>query len=194
VARYAYMRVSTGMQDHQSQKHVLKKAYKGYDEWYEDTGTGRKTQPNLKLLLARCKKGDVIVISAFDRLGRNTKEVISIADKLKQRGVTLVSIKEKVDLNSPAGNMLFQAMCMVAEFESSHTAERIKSGLMAAKERGVEFGRPLHSLDKDWKKAMVYAKRLRKKETPYREIQTRLYENRGIHMSIGTLHRYLVEI
>lgn len=191
MARYAYMRVSTGVQDHHAQRHVLKKYFKKYDEWYEDTGTGRKTQPDLKLLLARVKKGDEIVISAFDRLGRNTKEVIAIVDKLKKKGVFLTSIKEKVDLTSAAGNMIFQTMCMVAEFESSHISERIKCGLEAAKERGVTLGARKIIETKEGKKAISYSRKLREKGYTLREIKQKVKDAKDFNISLGSLIKYL---
>ena len=153
---YGYIRVSTEYQDHDSQRNLISKQYK-VKKWCEDVGTGRIIQKNLSLLINKTKKGDTIIISAFDRLGRNAKEVISVVEKLKSKNVSLISINEKVDLTSSAGNLVFQMMCSVAEFEASMVSDRVKSGLDAAKKRGIQLGKPRLDKNKDYKKALNYA-------------------------------------
>jgi len=45
------------------------------------------------------------------------------------------------DLTSPQGKLFVSLMAVLAEFERDLLHERVKSGIAAAQERGVQFGR-----------------------------------------------------
>jgi len=45
------------------------------------------------------------------------------------------------DLTSPQGKLFASLMAALAEFERDLLRERVKSGIAAARERGVQFGR-----------------------------------------------------
>jgi DNA invertase Pin-like site-specific DNA recombinase len=187
MAIYAYIRVSTDQQDHHSQIQKINKSYK-IDKWYEDTGSGRFTQPKLMNLISSVQKGDTIVVYGFDRLGRNTAQVLYVAEQLRYKEVKLISIRENIDLCSPAGNFVFQMMCSVAEFELSLTRERVTAGIEAARKRGVKLGRPKNSENKkDYDKAIRMAKKLRKRGYSYRAIQTEVKSKINVKLSLGDL-------
>ena len=57
-------------------------------------------------------------------------------------GIDFVSVTEAVDTSLPAGEMLFQMIGAVAQFERSLIAERVKSGLANARANGKVLGRP----------------------------------------------------
>lgn len=188
---FGYIRVSTDMQDYAAQRSaILRRAE--IDEWVEDTGTGKVTQPNLLRLMKKAKRSDEIIVYAFDRLGRNTASVIEIVEGFKRRGTSVISIREGIDINSAAGNMVFQMMCSIAEFEATIISDRVRQGLHAARERGIRLGKPsiLESNPKA-KEALEYAASLREKGMPYRRIRDRLEIEKGFSASYGVIQKYL---
>jgi len=189
--RYGYVRISTDLQEYNAQKQGISSKYV-IDEWVEDTGTGRVTQPNLSRLIYRAKAGDEIVVYAFDRLGRNTQAVIGIANTLRNRNVGIISIREGIDLNSPSGNMVFQMMCSIAEFEASLIADRVRAGLKAAKERGVKLGRKRLDANAEAIPFLDMAKSWRKEGKSLRAINA-LIQSRGGKISYGALQKYLAD-
>lgn len=186
--RYGYVRVSTDMQEYAAQKNAISSRFQ-IDEWIEDTGTGKITQPNLAALLSTVKANDEIVVYAFDRLGRKTQQVLSIAEDLKKKGVGIVSIREGIDMMSPSGNMVFQMMCSIAEFEASLIADRVRAGMKSAKDRGVILGPKKLATKADKIPYLEMAKALRKEGKSYRFIQKTIRSHGG-ELSYGTIHNY----
>ena len=84
----------------------------------------------------------------LDRLGRSLAELISIVEQLKARGVALLSLEEKIDTSSAAGELIFHVFGAIAHFERRLIAERTKDGIAAARARGKVPGRQPVDLDK----------------------------------------------
>jgi DNA invertase Pin-like site-specific DNA recombinase len=55
---------------------------------------------------------------------------------LKQRGIALLSLEEKIDTSSAAGELVFHVFGAIAHFERRLIAERTKDGIAAARVRG----------------------------------------------------------
>src|SRR5919206_815799 len=68
-------------------------------------------------------------------------------DQLKARGIGLVSLEEKIDTSSAAGELVFHVFGAIAHFERRLIAERTKDGIAAARARGKRPGR--RPLDRD---------------------------------------------
>ena len=85
---------------------------------------------------------DVVVVSKFDRFARSLKTLISGLELCRAFGIDFVSGTEAVDTPLPAGEMLFQMIGAVAQFERSLISERVKSGLDHARKNGQILGRP----------------------------------------------------
>jgi DNA invertase Pin-like site-specific DNA recombinase len=64
-------------------------------------------------------------------------------------GIDFVSVTESIDTSLPSGELVFQMIGAVAQFERSLIAERVKSGLVNARATGKVLGRP--SLRKLWR-------------------------------------------
>lgn len=189
---YAYIRVSTGLQDYQAQRSSIKKRFPDIDEWVEDTGSGKKTQVNLLSLIAKAQPEDHIIVYAFDRLGRNTGHVVEIVERLKKRGIRITSIREGLDINSASGNMVFQMMCSIAEFEATMISDRVRQGLQAAKERGVQLGSPsLFVKYPNMPEIVDFAKRLRAEGVPYQVIREFIYRDYNVWLSYGSVQKYI---
>jgi DNA invertase Pin-like site-specific DNA recombinase len=137
-----YARVSTDDQDLTLQRATLNKA--GCKRLYEEKISGAKRQrPELNRLLDQLRAGDVLVVSRLDRLARSTRDLLEIAELLKQAEAGLRSLHEPwADTTSPAGRMVLTIFAGMAEFERELINERTSSGRVQAKARGVRFGRP----------------------------------------------------
>jgi DNA invertase Pin-like site-specific DNA recombinase len=137
-----YARVSTEDQDLTLQRTALSGA--GCKRIYEEKVSGAKrSRPELDRMLDQLRAGDVIVVSRLDRLARSTRDLLDIAEQLKEVGAGLRSLHEPwADTTSPAGRMVLTVFAGIAEFERVLIQERTSAGRISAKARGVRFGRP----------------------------------------------------
>jgi len=69
----------------------------------------------------------------LDRLGRSLAELLSVVEQLKGRGVALLSLEEKIDTSSAAGELTFHVFGAIAHFERRLIAERTRDGIAAAR-------------------------------------------------------------
>jgi DNA invertase Pin-like site-specific DNA recombinase len=144
-----YVRVSSGEQHTEMQERALRE-YVQRRGWvlhriYRDKCTGATAnRPGLDELLKDCRRRsiDVIVVWKFDRFARSLKNLLSGLELCRALGIDFVSVTEAVDTSLPAGEMLFQMIGAVAQFERSLIAERVKSGLANARANGKILGRP----------------------------------------------------
>ena len=94
-------------------------------------------------MLDQLREGDVVVVARLDRLARSTRDLLEIAEILKEGGTGLRSLGEPwADTTSPAGKMVLTVFAGMAEFERALIHQRTSSGRVAARMRGVRFGRP----------------------------------------------------
>jgi len=59
---------------------------------------------------------------------------------LQERKVNLVSLKDGLDLSTPAGRLMANVLASVAQFETEVRAERILAGQAAARAAGKTWG------------------------------------------------------
>jgi DNA invertase Pin-like site-specific DNA recombinase len=141
-----YMRVSTKRQDTQSQEPDLKRWAETHDgevRWYRDTFTGTSMdRPGLSRLLHAVASGQVsdVVVWRLDRLGRTAKGLTALFDDLIKCKINLVSLKDGLDLSTPAGRLMANILASAAAYETEVRAERILAGQEAARARGVTWG------------------------------------------------------
>ncbi|MFL5447445.1 MAG: recombinase family protein [Gemmatimonadales bacterium] len=137
-----YARVSTDDQNLTLQRTALKQA--GCKRIYEEKVSGAKRdRPALTRMLDQLRDGVVVVVARLDRLARSTRDLLEIAEILKEGGIGLRSLGEPwADTTSPAGKMVLTVFAGMAEFERALIHQRTSSGRVAARMRGVRFGRP----------------------------------------------------
>ena len=137
-----YARVSTDDQDLRLQRAALKEA--GCKRMFEEKISGAKRdRPELAKIIEQLRDDDTVVVTRLDRLARSTRDLLDIAEKLKEAGAGLRSLAEPwADTTSPAGRMVLTVFAGIAEFERELIHQRTSSGRVAAKARGVRFGRP----------------------------------------------------
>jgi DNA invertase Pin-like site-specific DNA recombinase len=86
----------------------------------------------------------VLVVARLDRLARSTRDLLEIAELLRDAGAGLRSLGEPwADTTSAAGRMVLTVFAGMAEFERALINQRTSSGRDAAMKRGVRFGRPV---------------------------------------------------
>ena len=94
-------------------------------------------------LLDRMEKGDVLIVTKLDRLGRDAIDVSTTVAKLEELGIRVHCLAlGGVDLTSSAGKMTMNVINAVAQFERDLLIERTQSGLARAKAEGKILGRP----------------------------------------------------
>lgn len=149
MATFGYGRVSTGTQTTDNQRLELEQA--GHqieaDFWFADEGVSGKVaasqRPAFKAMLGQIRKGETLVVSKLDRLGRDSIDVLQTVRQLGERGVKVVVLQlGNTDLTAPAGKLLLSMLAAVAEMERDLLVERTQAGLARAKAEGKRLGRP----------------------------------------------------
>ena len=145
-----YTRVSTTDQHPEVQERELLQ-YVARREWtvqkvYCDRGISgaKERRPALDELLQDCKRGrvDVVVVWKFDRFARSLKHLLNSLELFRALGIAFVSCTEAIDTSLPHGEMLFQIIGAIAQWERSLIAERVRAGLQHARSKGKRLGRP----------------------------------------------------
>jgi DNA invertase Pin-like site-specific DNA recombinase len=135
-----YARVSTGDQDVAGQELRLRQA--GAVKVFTDVRSGRSMdRPGLGALLDYARRGDTLAVVRLDRLGRSLAELLATVATLKGRGVALLSLEERIDTASAAGELVFHVFGAIAHFERRLIAERTRDGIAAARAEGRKPGR-----------------------------------------------------
>jgi DNA invertase Pin-like site-specific DNA recombinase len=145
-----YVRVSSGEQNTGAQERALKEYIqrRGWklQQIYRDQGVSgaSSNRPALNELLKACRRGslDVVVVWKFDRFARSLKQLMSGLEMCRALGIDFVSVTESIDTSLPSGELVFQMIGAVAQFERSLIGERVKSGLANARAKGKSLGRP----------------------------------------------------
>lgn len=151
-----YARVSTPDQHLETQLYDLRKlaAQRGFEvvREYCDRGiSGSKAKrPALDSLMADARGGEfsVVLVAAFDRIARSTKNFLSIVDELHELDIEFVSAREAIDTSGPMGRMFITMVGSIAELERSLIVERIKAGMRRARMEGQRLGRAPLNLDR----------------------------------------------
>jgi DNA invertase Pin-like site-specific DNA recombinase len=139
--KYGYARVSTDDQNPALQLAALKSD--GCETVFKDEGLSGATtnRPALLQCLKKLQSGDTLTVWKLDRLGRNLRDLITMLDDLKKRGIKFRSLTEHIDTETPTGRAMWQMIGVLAELERSRITERTRAGVKAAQRRGVKFGR-----------------------------------------------------
>jgi DNA invertase Pin-like site-specific DNA recombinase len=81
-----------------------------------------------------------LVVWRLDRLGRFTAGLAALFDELRKRNVNLVSLKDSVDLSTPAGRLIANVLASVAQYETEVRGERVAAGQAVARANGKTWG------------------------------------------------------
>jgi DNA invertase Pin-like site-specific DNA recombinase len=110
-----YARVSTSDQDVAGQTLRLNEA--GAIKVFGDVRSGMTMErPGLEALLAYAREGDTLAVVRLDRLGRSLGELLTTVAMLKERGIALLSLEQRIDTNSAAGELVFHVFGAIEHF------------------------------------------------------------------------------
>jgi len=153
--KIAYIRVSTVEQNTESQKEAMKSMK--IDRFFEEKISAKDTnRPELQEMLKFVREGDTVFVKDFSRLARSTKDLLEIVERLGDKGVHLVSLKESLDTSTPTGKMMLTIIGAICEFERANILERQKDGIALAKNQGKYKGKKRVEKPFNWDE--VYAK------------------------------------
>ena len=138
---YGYARVSSTGQDLAQQLAQLGAA--GCTKIYQEKVSGGTVErPQLKRAIGALDAGDVLMVTATDRLARNTRDLLNILHAVKEAGAGFRSIAEPmVDTTSQFAEVIIAVLGVAASYERHRIMERTAAGRVQAKARGVKFGR-----------------------------------------------------
>lgn len=138
-----YIRVSSGSQNSERQLADIELDAPPFT----DKASGKNTdRPELEKCLKHLRSGDTLHVHSIDRLARNLKDLQTIVDELKSKGVSVQFHKERLIFDASASNpmqeLMFQMLGAFAQFERTLIKERQREGIQAAKARGQKLGAP----------------------------------------------------
>lgn len=153
---YGYVRVSSLDQNEDRQLLAMKNIGIEEQHIYVDKLSGKNfDRPNYKRLVKRLKEGDIIYVLSIDRLGRNYEEIQNqwrLISKEKKADIVVIDMplldtrRDKDLIGTLISDIVLQILSFVAESERRSIRERQSAGIVAAKLRGVKFGRPVKEL------------------------------------------------
>jgi len=185
---YGYVRVSSKDQQDDRQFIAMKERGVPPEHIFSEKQSGKDTKrPELQSLMDTVQKGDVVVVESISRFARNTRDLLGLVEKLTQKGVEFISLKEHIDTTTPTGRFTLTIFAAIAELERECTLLRQAEGIAAAKARGVKFGRPTKKppenfaeLVKLWEKKQIsYAEILKQTGLKHTAFYSRLKELRS---------------
>ena len=144
-----YCRVSTDDQSCERQERDLRafarRAGHRIVGVFKETASGAKNdraERQKVMALAQAREIDAILVTALSRWGRSTQDLVQTLDDLHGWKVSvLAQTGLSFDFSTASGKLMRTIMAGLAEFERDLIRERVKSGLAAAKARGVTLGR-----------------------------------------------------
>lgn len=119
---------------------------------YVDIGVSgaKERRPELDRLMAdaRRRRFDVVICWKLDRMGRSLRHLVNLLAEFEALSVSLVSLRDNLDLTTPSGRLMFQVIGAMAEFERSLIQERVKAGIRNSRAKGKRWGRPRVVIDR----------------------------------------------
>lgn len=181
---FGYIRVSTRDQNTDRQIMELEDQC---DEVFIDRKSGAsKARPELKRMMDKLRKGDIIKVVRLARFGRSMPDLQKLAQQIREIDAVLISLKEGFTFDgSSMGKMMYNLMGTFAEFERDIIRERTMEGLKAAAAQGRVGGRPKGLSPEAKKKAKEVVKLYRNPEWSIREIAKLL------NIATTTVYNYL---
>lgn len=164
MAYYAYHRVSTKNQHEDrgiaeievfcKQKNITLSG-----DIFCDKQTGKNfNRPEYQFIRGRIQKGDTLIITEMDRLGRNKAEILKELQFFRDRGVYVIILEIPTTqqdyshlessmakmMMETINNMLIEMYAVFAQLEIEKKEKRQREGITSKKDRGEwdDYGRP----------------------------------------------------
>ncbi|WP_144505623.1 recombinase family protein [Bacillus mycoides] len=137
---YGYARVSAQDQNLDTQIEQLLKY--GVDKVVKEKISGVSQEKiELNHLLSQLIKGDTLVVTRMDRLGRNTIQLLQFVEHLREKGVHFAVLNLGIDTRTPTGKFFLTVMSAFSELDREMIKEKQIAGIKLAKQKGVYRGR-----------------------------------------------------
>ncbi|MES9906750.1 MAG: recombinase family protein [Sedimenticola sp.] len=153
---------------------------------YSDKMSGSiDERPGLEACLKALRSGDILMVYALDRLGRNLKHLVATIDVLREKGVgfkVIAGIGATIDSTTATGKLMFGIFATLAEFERDLIKERTIEGLKSSRAKGIIGGRR-HALTKAQVRLAVVS--MKEQDTNVSELC------RELKIARNTLYRYV---
>jgi site-specific DNA recombinase len=137
---------SLGEQEQRLRTAIAERGWSYAGVFVDEGRSGRSVakRPALLRMLEAAEAGEfsTLLIPSLDRLGRSTRDLYELLQRLELAGVTVLSLRGDVDTSSATGRLLTGVMAVVAQFESDLIGERVRSGRAGAARAGRPSGGP----------------------------------------------------
>ena len=160
MTTYGYVRVSTKEQNEDRQLIALAEFDIPAENLFMDKLSGKDFErPAYKNLLCCLEPDDLVIVKSIDRLGRNYAEIqeqwrIITKEKcadIKVLDTPLLDTTYHKDLlGTFIADLVLTVMSYTAQMERENIRQRQEEGILAARERGVHFGRLETSIPDDF--------------------------------------------
>ena len=147
MSKIGYIRVSTEHQETARQQEIMCD-YQVDRIFSEKISGANADRPQLRAMLDYVREGDTLYVESISRLGRSTKDLLNIIDALTEKGVTLISHKEKIDTDTPTGKFMLTVFAALSQLERKQLKQRQREGIEIAKAQGKYTGRK--PIPTDW--------------------------------------------
>jgi DNA invertase Pin-like site-specific DNA recombinase len=149
MANYAYLRVSTDMQDIENQKLGILEYCNTRKltpiEFIEETKSGRIPWADRELgrILGQVQAGDNIIVSEISRMARSTLQVLNILELAAKKESSVHIVKNGMIMDgSMQATITATILGLAAQIEREFLSLRTKEALAYRKSRGLPLGRP----------------------------------------------------
>jgi DNA invertase Pin-like site-specific DNA recombinase len=155
IALYARVSTNGKLQDPEMQLRELREyaARRGWEIVAEFVDRGvsgtKEKRPQLDAMMRACQARDVdaVLVWKLDRFARSLKHLVNALAEFDALGIAFISLRDNLDLTTPAGRLMFQIIGAMAEFERSLIVERVRAGLHnpdkpGFSSKGNRLGRP----------------------------------------------------
>ena len=192
MSKIGYIRVSTQDQETARQEELMKSI--GTDRIFCEKISGKNTdRPEYQKMMEYVREGDVLYIESISRLSRSVRDLLKIVDTLTEKGVEIVSAKEKIDTSTPQGRFVLSVFAALSELEREQTLERQREGIAIAKANGKYKGRKPVRYDNEqfdrlfgqWADGKITAKEFQNRmkishTTFYRRIREHIFSDKAV--------------
>lgn len=139
-----YARTSTVDQVAGFEAQIAELQKQGCEKVFREQVSSVAQRIELDHVLEFVREGDTLVVTKLDRLARSTQHLLSILDKLEDKGVALRILDfggGAVDTQSSTGRLMLTMFAAMAQFEREMMLERQREGIAKAKAAGKYKGR-----------------------------------------------------
>ena len=122
MKKIAYIRISTAEQNPDRQIAGLTGLA---DELHiERLSAVARRRPVYESVVAKLKRGDMLVVWALDRAYRSARDALNELDALRERGIHFQIATLDLDTTTPHGRLIYTFMSGMAQFERENLIER----------------------------------------------------------------------